>query len=286
MSPPTLTCVQPPLAPDVPADPSTVVVVTRMSDGHVLIVDDGWPHGLSPGEEPVITAAGVMAVVLDDDVAARLEASTARFTDARTALLSRDDGHPAGAHTARDLLGAVAFGQWRHRVRFCPRCGTGLRAAPGGRSLHCTRGHQEFPRLEPAVIMRVVDRDDRVLLARQTGWPAGRISVLAGFVDPGESLEDTVRREVMEEVGIRVGQITYVKSQPWPFPSSLMVAFSATAHGTDLRLLDGEIAEADWFTREQLRAALSRGSHTLPTRLSVAHQLITAWLEATDRPQG
>jgi NAD+ diphosphatase len=278
--------VQPPLAPDVLADPSTVVVVTRMSDGHVLVVDGGWPPGLGPGDEPIITAAGIVAVLLDDEAAASLEdAATVRFSDARTALLSRDDGPTAAGQTARDLLGAVAFGQWRHRVRFCPRCGTALHAAPGGRSLHCTRGHQELPRLEPAVIMRVVDRDDRILLARQPGWPAGRLSVLAGFVDPGESLEDTVRREVMEEVGVRVGRVGYVKSQPWPFPASLMLAFSATAETTDLRLLDGEIAEADWFTRTQLRDALSRGDRTLPTGLSVAHQLITAWLETTDRPR-
>lgn len=253
---------------DVLTDPATVVVVTRRVDGHVLLVEGGWPADLQPGEEPVVAADGVVAVMAEDDLADALGAD--RFADARTALLSRDDGH--------GLLGAVAFGQWRHRTRFCLRCGEPLSPATGGRSLRCPAGHREFPRLEPAVIMRVVDPDDRILLARAPRWDVGRFSVLAGFVDPGEALEDTVRREVMEEVGVDIGDVSYVKSQPWPFPSSLMLAFTADARTTELRLLDGEIAEAAWFSREELVAAMDGGVVSLPPPLSVAHQLITAWM--------
>lgn len=256
------------LDPRVLDDPSTVVVVTRRADGHVLLVEGGWPADLPPGEEPVVAADGVVAVVAEDELAEALGAD--RFTDARTALLNRHDGH--------GLLGAVAFGQWRHRTRFCLRCAEPLSPTAGGRSLRCTAGHQEFPRLEPAVIMRVVDAEDRILLARAPRWDVGRFSVLAGFVDPGEALEDTVRREVMEEVGVHVGEVRYVKSQPWPFPSSLMLAFTADARTTDLRLLDGEIAEAAWFSREELVAAMDGGEVSLPPPLSVAHQLITAWM--------
>lgn len=255
---------------DLLGDPATVVVVTRRADGHVLLVEGGWPAHLHPGEEPVVAADGVVAVVADEDLAAALGAEA--FTDARTALLSRDDGH--------GLLGAVAFGQWRHRTRYCLRCAEPLSPTAGGRSLRCSAGHQEFPRLEPAVIMRVVDADDRILLARAPRWDVGRFSVLAGFVDPGEALEDTVRREVMEEVGVDVGEVSYVKSQPWPFPSSLMLAFTARARTTNLRLLDGEIAEAAWFSRADLVAAMARGEVSLPPPLSVAHQLIRAWMGA------
>ncbi len=239
------------------------MVVTRLSDGHVH-VRTGW-SGPAPTEEPVVLAPGLVAVTVHDG-----EVTDEGFTDARSALLYRED--------APRLLGAVAFGQWRTRVRFCSRCGAPLQPDPGGRVLRCEARHQEFPRIEPAVIMRVTDADDRVLLARQPSWDHGRFSVLAGFVDPGEALEDTVRREVMEEVGVHVGDVAYVKSQPWPFPSSLMLAFSAHATTTTVRLLDDEIAEAHWFSRQDLQAAMDAGDVAIPPPLSVAHQLIRAWM--------
>lgn len=148
--------------------------------------------------------------------------------------------------------------------------------------LRCSEDHQEFPRLEPAVIMRVVDPDDRILLARHPSWGQGRFSVLAGFVEPGESLEETVRREVMEEVGVVVDAVEYVKSQPWPFPSSLMLAFGAAALTTDLVLQEEEIAEAAWFSRSELQVAMQSGEVAMPPVLSVAHQLIEAWMGSRD----
>ncbi|CAN5357806.1 hypothetical protein BH23ACT9_BH23ACT9_37850 [soil metagenome] len=258
-------------------DPSTAVVVTRLRDGHVHLAR-GWPADLPPGHEPVLTGPGVVAVLAEDDLAGALAEALGEFTDARAAMLTNPDGH--------GLLAAVAFGQWRARTRFCPRCGGGLAAGDGGRVLRCKDGHQEFPRLEPAVIMRVVDADDRIVLARQVSWPEGRVSVLAGFVDPGEALEDTVRREVMEEVGVTVGDVAYVKSQPWPFPSSLMLAFEARATSTQLQMLDGEIADAAWFSRDELRTAMAEGAVALPPPLSVAHQLVHAWLDAPLRIWG
>jgi NAD+ diphosphatase len=260
----------PPAVPPALDDLSATVVVTRLSDGAVRLVERGWPDGLRTGDEPVQTAPGVVAVIVDGDDADAVEAEIGPFADARTTLFDRSDGHR--------LLGAVAIGQWRVRTRFCPRCGAPLAPGVGGRVLRCEGGHQEFPRLEPAVIMRVVDDADRIVLARSPGWPEGRMSVLAGFVDPGESLEDTVRREVMEEVGVHVGDVTYQLSQPWPFPSSLMMAFEARATSTAIELRDGEIAEAAWFTRESLTAAMAAGEVALPPPLSVAHQLVTTWL--------
>lgn len=247
-------------------DPTTVIVVTDQDDGRVRVLDGGWPADMPPGHEPVLTAPGVVAVVADAGLAERLGG----FEEARAALLGRVDG--------QQLLTAVALGQWRARTRFCVRCGEPLAAVAGGRTLRCAAGHQAFPRLEPAVIMRVTDGRDRILLARQQRWGQGRFSVLAGFVDLGESLEGAVRREVMEEVGITAGQIEYVRSQPWPFPSSLMLAFSATTQETALTLQVEEIAEAEWFSREELAVAMHAGAVALPPPLSVAHHLISDWM--------
>ena len=111
-------------------------------------------------------------------------------------------------------------------------------------------GSEHYPRTDPAVIMLVVDDDDRLLLGRQTSWPEGRFSTLAGFVEPGESLEAAVRREVFEEAGVEVGDVTYLGSQPWPFPSSLMLGFTAQARTTEVHRNDGELAEARWYTRD------------------------------------
>lgn len=247
-------------------DPGTVVVVTNLEDGSVMVLDGGWPTDIPPGHQPILAGEGVVAVLADKALARQLGG----FGEARAALLGRIDG--------QGLLAAVAFGQWRARTRFCPRCGGALAPQAGGRVLRCDTGHQVFPRLEPAVIMRVVDARDRILLARQQRWGAGRFSVLAGFVEPGESLEETVRREVAEEVGVPIDGIAYVSSQPWPFPSSLMLAFSATARETALTLQADEIAEAAWFSRADLTAAMQSGSVALPPPLSVAHRLISEWM--------
>ena len=140
-----------------------------------------------------------------------------------------------------------------------------------------TCGAQHFPRTDPAVIMLVHD-GERVVLGRQKVWPPGMHSVLAGFVEPGESLEDAVRREVAEEVGIALGEVTYHSSQPWPFPSSIMLGFMARATTTELNLATDEIETARWYTRAELRASPENEVFKLPRRDSIARRLVEDWL--------
>ncbi len=176
------------------------------------------------------------------------------------------------------LVHAVALAEWHRAHRFCGRCGSALTAAAAGHVLTCTGcGRQHFPRTDPAVIMLVTDEDDRALLGRQPSWPEGRYSTLAGFVDPGESLEEAVRREVAEEVGVEIGAVTYLGNQPWPFPSSLMVGFFAEALTTEIRVDEDEISDARWFTREQMRAEAEAGTLRLPGGISISRTLVETW---------
>lgn len=175
---------------------------------------------------------------------------------------------------------AVAMGRWLDGHSFCSRCGEELVVREAGHQLHCERcAINHFPRTDPAVIMLVVDDQDRALLARNTAWHEGRFSTLAGFVEPGESLEDTVRREVAEEVGVQIGEVTYLGSQPWPFPSSLMLGFQAKAVDPTVKVDHDEIAEARWFTRDELREATHSGEVLLPpSGVSISSWLIEEWL--------
>jgi NAD+ diphosphatase len=137
-------------------------------------------------------------------------------------------------------------------------------------------GAETFPRLDPAIIVLVTDpAGERALLGRQASWPPGRYSTIAGFVEPGESLEDAVVREVAEETGVEVGDVAYVASQPWPFPSSLMLGFDAVARTADIRLRDGELEDARWFTRAELAA----GHPALPPGGSISARLIAGWYD-------
>ncbi|MBV9593279.1 MAG: NAD(+) diphosphatase [Actinobacteria bacterium] len=155
------------------------------------------------------------------------------------------------------LVTAVALVQWHLRHTHCPRCGAPTEVRQAGWTRVCSRdSSQHFPRTDPAVIMVVHDGPDRCLLGRGTQWAAGRYSTLAGFVEPGESLEEAVAREVFEETAVRVSEVTYVASQPWPFPASLMLGFFARADSSLSLQVDGvEMMEAAWFTREQVRRA-------------------------------
>jgi NAD+ diphosphatase len=182
------------------------------------------------------------------------------------------------AEEAGLLAYARAMVHWREQHRYCGRCGTRTIAAQGGHVMQCPNpacALQLFPRLDPAVIVLVTD-GDRALLGRQPAWPPGRYSTIAGFVEPGESLEDAVAREVGEETGVRVGEIEYHSSQPWPFPSSLMLGFTARARRTDIDLSDDELEDARWFTRAQLAA----GEIALPTTHSISFRLIEDWYDA------
>ena len=176
------------------------------------------------------------------------------------------------------LVHALALAEWHGSHRYCPRCGSPLAVAAAGHVLTCTGcGRQQFPRTDPAVIMLVTDDEDRALLGRQPRWPEGRYSTLAGFVDPGESLEDAVRREVAEEVGVEVGEVSYLGNQPWPFPSSLMVGFFASALTTDIRVDEEEISHARWFTREEMLKEAEAGTLRLPGAISISRTLIETW---------
>lgn len=175
---------------------------------------------------------------------------------------------------------AVSLSMWQNRQRFCPTCGSPVEPCMGGWAQHCLgadSGHTLFPRIEPAVIMSVVDSQDRLLLQHNSAWGPDFHSVAAGFVEAGENLEHAVRRETMEEVGIRVGEVHYMGSQPWPFPSSLMVAFKARALQTDIRVDGQETKEAAWFTRDDLSARMAAGTIRLPKRATIARFMIEEW---------
>lgn len=178
------------------------------------------------------------------------------------------------------LAYARAMVSWQRQHRHCGRCGAPTRPAEGGFVLTCMACEsRSFPRLDPAIIV-LVHRDRHCLLGRQPSWPSDRFSTIAGFVEPGESLEDAVRREVLEETNIDVTHCHYQASQPWPFPASLMIGFYALAASDEVRLNDGELAEARWLTRAELAA----GGIVLPPRASVAYRLIEAWFDAVPGP--
>ncbi len=173
---------------------------------------------------------------------------------------------------------AAVLVDWHRRARFCGACGRPTEVTRAGAGRLCTGcGVEHYPRVDPAVIVAVTDTADRLLLGRQPVWAAGRVSVFAGFVEAGESLEQAVHREVFEEVGLRLGRPRYLGSQPWPFPRSMMLGFAAQARGTELTLDSTEIEEARWFTRDELTAALDAGEVSLPMPTSIAHRMITAW---------
>ena len=186
--------------------------------------------------------------------------------------------------TRRDLapllFHAVGLAEWHHATRHCARCGGRLEPRAAGHELRCTQcDRAQFPRTDPAVIMAVV-HEEKLLLGRQPSWPAGRWSTLAGFCEPGETLEDAVRREVAEEVGLPVGEVTYFGNQPWPLPASLMLGFVAHAESADIDVDGAEIEAARWFSREEFGAALTAGELQVPRGVSISSSLIENWYGA------
>lgn len=185
-------------------------------------------------------------------------------------------GSELPADEANLVAHARALVIWHRTQRYCGYCGAPTRAESGGNTRVCTNedcGRRLFPRVDPAIIVLVHDRD-RCLLGRQASWPADRYSTIAGFVEPGESLEDAVAREVQEETDVTVGEVRYDSSQPWPFPSSLMLGFIADATTTDVAMNDGELEDARWFTVKEVAS----GYPKLPPRLSIARRLIDGWV--------
>jgi NAD+ diphosphatase len=183
------------------------------------------------------------------------------------------------------LAHAVGLANWHEVSAYCARCGSLTEPILAGHSRRCTSdGTEHFPRLDPAVIMLVTDPDDRCLLARNAQWPARRVSVLAGFVEPGESAEQAVAREVHEETGIVVRSVKYAGSQPWPLPHSLMLGFRAEAADTAITVDADEIAEARWYSRAELADAITGGDLLMPPSLSISRWLIETWY-GTDLPR-
>lgn len=240
------------------------------------------------GTEPIFLgiAEGVAHFALDVSGEANAEARTAlagrgNFVDLRAAAGELPAGDAAVLAQAKSLVG------WHASHRFCPACGAPTEAGEAGYLRQCTRDScrtQHFPRTDPVVIMMVV-RGDRCLLGRQPRFPPEMFSALAGFVEPGESVEEAVRREVREEAGIEVGEVRYHSSQPWPFPSSLMLGCFARALTEEIRICPVELEEARWVPREDLRVVLQgardRGLRA-PAPLAIAHQLMKAWVEGAE----
>ena len=239
------------------------------------------------GEAPASEAAPGEAA--DGEAAAPVAPEQQTVTEQVAWLARAKPGlRPADLREAAALLNdrdaglfthSVALANWHATHTHCPRCGTPTVTVAAGHAQRCpVDGSEHFPRVDPAVIMLVTDPDDRCLLARNRRWPERRVSILAGFVEPGESAEQAVAREVGEETGITVARVRYVGSQPWPMPQSLMLGFRASAAGDlEIRVDDDEIAEAHWFSRDELRSALTAREILLPPPVSIAHRLIESW---------
>jgi NAD+ diphosphatase len=204
--------------------------------------------------------------------------------DARAAAPIIDGGEAAILAEARSLI------DWHARHRFCAQCGTPSAVVSGGWVRHCPecKAHH-FPRVDPVVIMLAV-RGERCLLGRGHRRPGARFSCLAGFMEPGETLEEAVRREVLEESGIRIGRVRYLASQPWPFPSSLMMGFLGEALTEEITIDPEELAEVRWFERDEVRAMVERsrsdasvpGVANLPPPLAIGHQIARRWAFGVD----
>lgn len=244
------------------------------SDGSVLSqkADGSDPVLLGARGEEILFAVDVTG---PDEPAKALGLTGVEFPDLRAAAARLSGEDASIAAQARHIV------DWHSRHRFCPGCGQPTQARDAGWSRRCPSCSTEhFPRTDPVAIM-LVHRGDRCLLGRQPSWPKPFFSALAGFVEPGETLEETVRREVKEEAGIDVGTVRYHSSQPWPFPASLMMGCMAAATSEAITVDTSELEEAAWFTRDEVRAALRRPTDTLavPPKMAIAHALLRVWAE-------
>jgi NAD+ diphosphatase len=254
------------------------------SDARVVVVEDG--RALVSDDRPELVLVDTADAPEGDRLYLGKDEDAAYFAVAGR-LPRRIGARPQGLREVGALLGdrdagllvhAVGLANWHATHTHCPRCGAPTESVKGGAVRRCTADASEhFPRTDPAVIMLVTDGADRCVLGRQAVWPAGRYSTLAGFVEPGESAEQAVAREVVEETGLVVRDIAYRNSQPWPFPASLMLGFRAVCDpDAQPRARDGELEDARWFDKDELRG---QSRALLPTPVSIAWLLITDWLD-------
>ena len=269
------------------ADPATrFYPIWRMRN---FVSDPALPRALAldPGRHTALLESASTVALLG------IEEETAHFlidisTLEETAIAGLG-GHAVDLRTVGVLMpqreGALlayarGLAYWHDRHKFCGTCGSPTEVKAAGHQRQCTNpdcGAVQFPRTDPAVIMRVT-HGDRILMARQAVWAPGMHSVLAGFVEPGESLEDAVAREVHEEVGLRLSRIRYFGSQPWPFPSSLMLGFSAEATSLDFKVDENELESARWMSRPELLDSPEDETFRLPRKDSISRRLIEDWL--------
>lgn len=251
------------------AHPDTFVV--GVSGGEIAMAGEGLRNCTDIAFDPtraallgVANGVHYVALMLDDAV-----------PDSRSL---REVGHLLGDDDAAVATTAVALHQWHRNHTHCSRCGAETVNAVAGWERHCVvDASAHYPRTDPAVIIAIVDAEDRLLLARQKVWGAKRYSIVAGYVEPGETAEQAVHREVLEEVGLHVHSLSYLGSQPWPFPASLMLCYSARATSSDIRVDDVEIEDALWVTRDELASKKLSGDLLLPSKVSIARRAIEHW---------
>lgn len=269
------------------SDARTLYLISRGTAQLLAEIEGEQPApriALLPGEHPLVASAadtelvllgwyrGTRCILVETAADAAVEPPPGmRFEELR----------PLSARLAPEEAGLLAYARalsiWRLRHRFCGVCGSRTRPERAGHLLRCTNSacaQEVFPRIDPAIIVLVSD-GERALLGRQPTWPPGRYSTIAGFVEPGESLEDAVAREVREETGIEVTRVDYHSSQPWPFPSSLMLGFRAMAAPGGAVRVTGELEEARWFTREEIAS----GTPLLPPTHAISFRLIASWFD-------
>lgn len=269
------------------AQPDSRFLVLDAEGQAFVLADTEAPQWMSPamraerfGDIPStflgLAAGRAWFALVVDEAQAELFVS---LTGARRMSL-REAGLILEAFDAGLFAYAKGITHWQRQMRFCSQCGAPTLVVASGHRVQCTNpdgAHMHFPRTDAAIIV-IVEDGDACLLGRQRGWPPGRYSTLAGFIEPGESLEDAVRREVREESGVEVLHASYHSSQPWPLPASLMVGFTATARTREIRLRDDELEDARWFTVDDIVQGMASGTLGVPPPLSVSYRLIEHWL--------
>jgi NAD+ diphosphatase len=259
------------------------LVLTGAEARAVLLPAAGLREAMAASAETVFLGQMDQAPVFASDLSPLSDEEGGPSLGPGTAFVNlREIGPVLPAREAAVLAQAKGLLHWHRQARFCGMCGSPTISEQGGHQRRCAKAGCEtvvFPRTDPAVIMLVIDENrGRALLGRAHRFPAGMYATLAGFVEPGETLEEAVAREVKEETGIDADRVIYAGSQPWPFPASLMLAFYARARNFDIVRDAHELEDARWFTREQVMN-FERDGMFLPRRDSIAYQLIKRWLD-------